>query len=139
LKADRERAKSALDRAKSHEGLQIRIDPQLIEEFGREMRGTLTDGSIAFRKAYLQSVIDVIEVDDNVIRIKGDKDLLEKAILARRTGTDRGSHMSTKWRSLGESNPCFSLERGRILYDTQTEYPDALQRGSHVPRAPLDH
>jgi site-specific DNA recombinase len=113
LKADRERAKSALDRAKSHEGLQIRIDPQLIEEFGREMRGTLTDGSIAFRKAYLQSVIDVIEVDDNVIRIKGDKDLLEKAILARRTGTDRGSHLSTKWRSLGESNPCFSLERDK--------------------------
>jgi hypothetical protein len=39
-------------------------------------------------------VIDVIEVDDNVIRIKRDKDLLEKAILARRTDDDRGSQMS---------------------------------------------
>jgi hypothetical protein len=33
-----------------------------------------------FRKTYFRSVIDVIEVEDNVIRIKGDKDLLEKAI-----------------------------------------------------------
>jgi hypothetical protein len=46
------------------------------------MRERLTDGSTAVRKAYLQSLIDPIEVDDNVIRIKGDKDLLEKAVLA---------------------------------------------------------
>jgi hypothetical protein len=46
-------AKSALERAKSHEGLQIRIDPGLIEEFGREMRDPLTNSSMAFRKAYL--------------------------------------------------------------------------------------
>jgi len=111
LKADRERAKSALERAKSHEGLQIRIDPELVEAFGREMRETLTNGSMAFRKAYLQSLIDVIEVDDNVVRIKGDKDLLEKAVLARHSGGSPGSHVSTKWRSQGESNPCFSLER----------------------------
>jgi site-specific DNA recombinase len=111
LKADRERAKSAFERAKSHQGLQVRIDPALIEEFGRDMRGTLTSGSMAFRKAYLQSLIDVIEVDDNVIRIKGDKDLLEKAVLARKSGGNPGSQMNTRWRSLGESNPCFSLER----------------------------
>jgi len=93
LKADRERAKSALERAKSHEGLQIRIDPGLIEEFGRDMRDTLTNSSMAFRKAYLQSLIDV---DDNVIRIKGDKDLLEKAVLARKNGGNPGSQMSTR-------------------------------------------
>ena len=63
----------SLERAKSHEGLQIRIDPGLIEAFGRDMQNTLTNGSMAFRKAYLQSLIEVIEVDDNVIRIKGDK------------------------------------------------------------------
>jgi hypothetical protein len=53
-----------------------------IGQFGRDMRERLTDGSTAVRKAYLQSLIDPIEVDDNVIRIKGDKDLLEKAVLA---------------------------------------------------------
>ncbi|SDT45676.1 hypothetical protein [Bradyrhizobium canariense] len=53
------------------------------------MRDTLTNGSMAFRKAYLQSLIDVIEVDDKVIRIKGDKDLLEKAVLARKAAAAR--------------------------------------------------
>ena len=43
----------SLERAESHEGLQIRIDPGLIEEFGREMRDPLTNSSMAFRKAYL--------------------------------------------------------------------------------------
>lgn len=41
-------------------------------------------------------MIDAIEVDDNVIRIKGDKDLLEKAVLARRTDDDRGSQKSVR-------------------------------------------
>ena len=47
------------------------------------MRDTLTNGSMAFRKAHLQSLSEVIEVDDNVIRIKGDTDLLEHPLLAR--------------------------------------------------------
>jgi hypothetical protein len=42
----------------------------LLERFGRTMRENLTSGSISFRKAYLQSVIEVIEVDDTQIRIK---------------------------------------------------------------------
>lgn len=101
----------ALDRAKSHATGMIRLDPVLIDEFGRLMRSNLTNGSTAFRKAYLQSIIDVIEVDDAQIRIKGSKDVLEQAVLAGRSSTAEGSQMSTRWRSLGESNPCFSLER----------------------------
>ena len=111
LKSERECAKVALDRAKSHATDTIRLDPVLIEEFGRLMRSNLTNGSTAFRKAYLQSIIDVIEVDDAQIRIKGSKDVLEQAVLAGRSSTAEGSQMSTRWRSLGESNPCFSLER----------------------------
>jgi hypothetical protein len=38
LKADRERAKSALERAKSHEGLQIRIDLGSIDLSRDEIR-----------------------------------------------------------------------------------------------------
>jgi hypothetical protein len=34
LKADRERAKAALERAKAHSAPQIQIDPALIERFG---------------------------------------------------------------------------------------------------------
>jgi hypothetical protein len=70
LKADRDRTKAALERAKSHSSQAIQIDPALLERFGRTMRENLTSGSISFRKAYLQSVIEVIEVDDTQIRIK---------------------------------------------------------------------
>jgi hypothetical protein len=40
------------------------------------MREHFTTGSVPFRKAYMQSLIDVIEVDDRQIRIKGSKDVL---------------------------------------------------------------
>ena len=95
LKADRDRIKAALERAKSHSSQAIQIDPALLERFGRTMRENLTSGSIPFRKAYLQSLIDVIEVDDAQIRIKGSKDVLERAVLASRNGTIPGSQMST--------------------------------------------
>ena len=64
LKADRDRAKAALERAKSHSSEAIQIHPALLEQFGRTMRGNFTSGSIPLRPAYLQSLIDVIEVDD---------------------------------------------------------------------------
>ena len=104
LKADRDRAKAALDATKSQHGAAIRIDPALIEGFGRAMRENLTTGSTPFRKAYLRSLIDVIEVDDTQIRIKGSKDVLERAVLASISGAEQRSQMSTKWRTRHDSN-----------------------------------
>ena len=96
LKADRDRAKAALERAKEHLAPQIRIDPALIEQFGRTMSENFRTGSVPFRKAYLQALINIIEVDDHLVRIKGSKELLEKAVLATQVGC---SQMSTKWRA----------------------------------------
>src|SRR5262249_31474430 len=104
LKADRDRARAAFEATKSRQGSAIRIDPALIEAFGRTMRENLTTGSTPFRKAYLRSMIDVIEVDDAQIRIKGSKDVLERAVLASRPGTEPRSQMSTKWRARHDSN-----------------------------------
>lgn len=73
--------------------------PALLEQFGRSMRENITSGSIPFRKPYLQSLIDVIEVDNTPIRIKGSKDVLERAVLASRKGANPGSQMSTEWRA----------------------------------------
>ena len=111
LKAQRDRAKAALERAKEHSAPQIRIDPALIERFGRTMRENFSTGSLPFRKAYLQALLNVIEVDDNQIRIKGSKELLEKAVLASQQDQTGCSQMSTRWRALGDSNPCFRRER----------------------------
>jgi hypothetical protein len=104
LKVDRDRAKAALERAKEHLAPQIRIDPALIENFGRNMRENFSTGSVPFRKAYLQALINVIEVDDHHVRIKGSKDLLEKAVLASHNGPSGCSQMSTRWRAREDSN-----------------------------------
>jgi site-specific DNA recombinase len=96
LKADRDRAKAALERAKEQLAPEIRVDPALIERFGRIMREQFSTGSVPFRKAYLQSLIDVIEIDDDQIRIKGSKDVLEKAVLASRNGDSGCSQMSAR-------------------------------------------
>ena len=66
--------------------LAIQIDPALIERFGRTMRENFSIRVGAVPQGLLQSLIDVIEVDDNQIRIKGSKDLLERAVLASQAG-----------------------------------------------------
>jgi site-specific DNA recombinase len=104
LKADRDRAKAALERAKEYSVSHIRIDPALIERFGRTIRENFSTGSVPFRKAYLRSLIDVIEVDDHQIRIKGNKELLEKAVLASQNAQSWCSQASTRWRARQDSN-----------------------------------
>ncbi len=104
LKAERDRATAALEAAQSRHKSDIRIDPVLIESFGRTMRKDKTTGSTPFRKAYLRALIDVIEVDDAHIRIKGSKDVLKRAVLASRTGAEPRSQTNIKWRARRDSN-----------------------------------
>ena len=73
------------------------------------LRENFTSGSIPFRKAYLQSLIDVIEADDTQIRIKGSKDVLERAVLASRNGSIPGSQMSTEWRATVDEDGHYSF------------------------------
>ncbi len=104
IKAERDRAKAALERANSHAAPITQIDPARIEGFGRLMRHNLTNGSVPFRKAYLRSIIDIVEVDDTRVRIKGSKDVLERAVLTNPSGENLGSQMSTMWRARRDSN-----------------------------------
>jgi site-specific DNA recombinase len=62
------------------------------------MRESFSTGSVPFRKAYLRSLIDVIEIDDHQVRIKGSKELLEKTVLASQHGQSWCSQTSTRWR-----------------------------------------
>jgi site-specific DNA recombinase len=104
LKAERERAMAALERAREYASPQIEIEPALIERFGRTLRKHFSAGSVPFRKAYLQALLNVIEVDDHQIRIKGSKEILEKAVLATRSNQFSCSQMSTRWRARRDSN-----------------------------------
>ena len=82
LKADRERVRAALERIKVQSAPQIALEPDQIERFCAFMRERITEGETPFRKAYLRSIIDAIEVDDKVIRIHGSKASLEQAVIA---------------------------------------------------------
>jgi hypothetical protein len=74
LKANRDRAVEALEYGKKSSGSPIEIDPVAIDRFTRLMRGQLTSGEVAARKAYLSSVVDAIIVSEDKIRIVGSND-----------------------------------------------------------------
>ncbi len=124
LKLDRDRAKIALDRIKAQFALQSDIDPEAVERFGRVMRENVTSGDVPFRKNYIRSVVDRIEVDDEVIRIIGDKATLEQAIAGQALRPDGVRRRVPKWRSLGDSNPCFRRERATSWATRRRERSD---------------
>ncbi|WP_280712001.1 recombinase family protein [Bradyrhizobium sp. BR13661] len=104
LKLDRDRAKTALERIKSQTAGATVFDSEAIERFGRAMRENITSGDIPFRKAYIRSVVDQIEVDDHVIRIVGDKATLEQAVAGRVVASGGVRRSVPKWRTRHDSN-----------------------------------
>ena len=111
LKLDRERAQTTLDRIRTQAIPAAEIPPEMIEKFGREMRENIANGEVPFRKAYLRSVIDRIEVDDHIVRVIGDTATLEQVVAGKSVPAAGVRSFVRKWRSLRESNSCFSLER----------------------------
>lgn len=80
LRSGREAAAMALERLKSGSRDAIRLSPELVGRFSASMREHLASGDIAFRKAYLGSLVDRVEVDDREVRICGRKDVLEQLV-----------------------------------------------------------
>ena len=50
--------------------------------FTRIMRENIRNGDISFRRAYIRSVIDQVEVDDAEVRIHGRRTVLEKLVMS---------------------------------------------------------
>ncbi|WP_449409267.1 recombinase family protein [Methylobacterium komagatae] len=105
LRAERDLARAALGRIRMVNPNPTEIGPELIERFGRLLRENVTSGEIPFRKAWLQAIVDRVEVGADVIRIVGDKESLENAL------TDSGGEAVTgvrssvrKWRTRHDSN-----------------------------------
>ena len=63
------------------------------------MREKLDTGDTRVRKAYLQSVISQIEVDDDKVRIIGDKPTLAAVIAGRQNQTAQVRGFVRKWRA----------------------------------------
>ena len=110
LKLDRDRVQEALACARVGARPSVEVSPMVVEQFGATMRENLTTGEIPFRKAYLDSLIDRVEVDDHAVRIVGRKDVLKQAVLSKSGPIPGVRSFVRKWRSLGESNPSFQIE-----------------------------
>ena len=99
LKSDRDHALAAVERARAGVRPTVEISPIVVERFGRTMRERLTSGEVPFRKAYLGSIVDRVEVDDREIRIVGRKDVLEQSVLANGGPTPGVRSFVRSWRA----------------------------------------
>lgn len=105
LKADRDRAKEALSRARCGIEAKGRVSREAAQRFGELMRQRLLEGDTPARKAWIGAIIDRIDVDDGVIRITGRKDVLEHAVASGGQITPGVRTCVPKWRAGKDSNP----------------------------------
>ena len=104
LKAQRDRAKAALDHARTQCGMAAAVNAQKIDAFARLMNAKLDAGDTNTRKGYINSIIDAVEVDDQAIRIIGSKDILQAAIAGKQTENGNVRCFVRKWRARHDSN-----------------------------------
>jgi site-specific DNA recombinase len=104
LKAQRDLAQASLDRVVVQANTRAMITPDRLAAFSQLMRERLDTGDNQARKAYLQSVISHIEVDDDKVRIIGDRATLAAVIAGRQTAHGRVSGFVRNWRARRDSN-----------------------------------
>ena len=73
-----------------------RITEEKIEKFVETMRSNVLIGETPFRRAYIRSVIDQVEVDDDEIRIWAAKTVLERLVAARRQRSGRSAQFCSE-------------------------------------------
>ena len=104
LKDKREQATAAFERARAESGAVTKIDPIRIDAFARLVNEKLDTGDVNVRRAYIRSVIDGIEIDDNAVRIFGRTDILQAVIAGKNSDDGRVRGFVRKWRARRDSN-----------------------------------
>lgn len=113
LKVDRERLQAALDRARTHAVPASDIPLTVVEEFGRTMRENISSGDVPFRKAYIQAVVDQVEVGDKQIRIIGSKTAIHQAMTGSRKSWPGVRSFERKWRPKSRRLPSIAADNRR--------------------------
>ncbi len=104
LKTERDIAQALLDRIADQARAGMAIDAEKIAAFAALMREKLDRGDAQARKAYLRSIISRIEVDDEKVRIIGEKATLADVIAGRQTQAGNVRGFVRKWRARKDSN-----------------------------------
>ncbi len=138
LKAERERATAALERARSASRPDFYISSALIERFTETMREKLCFGEIPMRKAYLGSIVDRVEVDDGVVRIMGRKDTIEQGIRRLLTHVlPKGFRRIRHYGLLASGARADNLTTIRILLAMDAPAPSKKKADAPAPDKPV--
>ena len=105
LKIDRERIQASLDRARTHAVPASDIPPAVVEEFGRMMRENITSGDIPFRKAYIQAVVDQVQVGDREVKIIGSNAAIHQTMTGGKKFLPGVRSFERKWRASSATGP----------------------------------
>jgi hypothetical protein len=111
LKAERAYCLAALERGKAGRESFTPIAEDKLTAFAELMRSRLTEGEVQFRKTYLSTLIERVEVGDDVIRIFGQKTMLEQHVATGGGASPGVRGFVRRWRPVGDSNPCCPRER----------------------------
>lgn len=104
LKTERDIAQVALDRASAELTPNARITPDKIVAFVETMRKNVLEGETAFRRAYIRSIVDQVEVDYSEVRIIGRKTVLERLVMAGGSVPGGVPSFVREWRARKDSN-----------------------------------
>lgn len=105
VKTERDLAQVTFDRAVAELNPRARITEESIAAFVDVMRKNVLNGDTPFRRAYIRSVIDQVEVDDDEIRIIGRKTVLERLVMGGGAAPAGVPSFVRKWRAGRDSNP----------------------------------
>ncbi|NCA00884.1 MAG: recombinase family protein [Sphingomonadaceae bacterium] len=104
LKQERDLALASLERLVEQTTVQKNVTPDKVTAFSKLMREKIRSGDTQTRKAWLGSVISRIEVDDDTIRVIGEKPVLAAALAAQNMPSANVRGFVRKWRARQESN-----------------------------------
>ncbi|WP_461331257.1 recombinase family protein [Bradyrhizobium elkanii] len=104
VKTERDIAQVAFDRAVAEMRPSARITEEKIAAFTQTMRANVLSGDTPFRRAYIRSVIDQVEVDDAEIRIIGRRTVLERLVMGGGAAPAGVPSFVRKWRTRHDSN-----------------------------------
>ncbi len=104
VKTERDLAQAAFDRATAELNPRARITEENIAAFVDVMRTNVLTGDTPFRRAYIRSVIDQVEVDDTEIRIIGRRTTLERLVMGGGAAPAGVPSFVRKWRTRRDSN-----------------------------------
>ena len=109
LKTERDIITTSIDRLSDHSGASDKLTPERVDAFVKLVHEKLEHGDIHARKAYIRAVVTAIEIDDDQIRVIGDKTMLAAAISGKNTNHANVRGFVRKWCGQEDSNlhPCY--------------------------------